>query len=198
MSVVLELAAGLAIGNAGLAGFTRLDFLKTNAVVDLLSQIALVVLFFQVGLESTFADMKTVGGRAFLVAVCGIAGSVVCGWTVARALLPQASSSVHLFLAASLAATSVGVTARVLKDLGRARTATAHVILGAAVADDIVSLLVLAAIGVSGVMTFHLQPGAFAAIGAFAAGLLIDERRSHKIDMRIAPYARWIVPVFFI
>jgi Kef-type K+ transport system membrane component KefB len=156
------------------------------------------MLFFQVGLDSTVADMKKIRGRAFLVAVCGIAGSVLCGWAVARVLLPQTSASAQIFLAASLAATSVGVTARVLKDLGRARSATAHVILGAAVADDIVSLLVLAVIGASGVMTFRLQPAAFVAIAAFAAGILIDDRRSHEIDARLAPYARWIVPVFFV
>src|SRR5947209_18153556 len=125
MGVVFELLAGLLIGNAGLVGFSGLEFLKTSRVVEVLSQIAVVLLFFRVGLEATIGEMKRVGRAAFLVAACGIAGSFACGWIAVRLLLTGASSANQLFIAASLTATSVGVTARVLKDLRQTRSGPA-------------------------------------------------------------------------
>ncbi len=198
MSVVFELLAGLVIGNLRLAGVSMFEFLKTSRVVDVLSQIAVLLLFFRVGLEATVGEMKRVGATAFLVAMCGIAGSFVCGWIAVRLLLAGTSAEDQVFLAASLAATSVGVTARVLKDMRQSRSATAHVILGAAVVDDVVGLTLLAILGLTGIVPAKVNAGSFLVIAAFAAGLAIDEKRSHAIDRTIAPVARWIVPIFFI
>jgi Kef-type K+ transport system membrane component KefB len=198
MNVVFELVAGLVAGNLRLLGFSDLEFLKTSRLVDLLAQFALVLLFFRVGLEATVSEMKTVGAAAFMVAAFGIAGSFACGWAAAKLLLPGTALSGQIFIAASLTATSVGVTARVLKDLRQLRSRTAHVILGAAVVDDIVGLAVLAIVGLSGVLPVALNAGALLAVAAFVAGLVIDEHRSRAIDELIAPVASWIVPIFFV
>jgi Kef-type K+ transport system membrane component KefB len=198
MSVVFELLAGLLIGNLRLAGFSGLEFLKTSRIVEVLSQIAVLLLFFRVGLEATVGEMKRVGTSAILVAACGIAGSFVCGWIAVRLLLAGTSSANQFFLAASLTATSVGVTARVLKDLRQTRSGTAHVILGAAVVDDVVALTLLAILGLSGIVPMTVNAGSFLVIAAFALGLAIDEKRSQAIDRVIAPVARWVVPIFFV
>ena len=75
MSVVIELLLGLVLGNLRHAGVSQLDFLRTSRVVDAISQAAVILLFFRVGLEATVGDLKRVGTSAVLVAACGIAGS---------------------------------------------------------------------------------------------------------------------------
>jgi Kef-type K+ transport system membrane component KefB len=107
-------------------------------------------LLFQVGLESTPREMLAVGGRATLVALVGVVTPMALGFAVGEMLLPDQSWMVHAFLGAMLAATSVGITARVLKDAGALKKPFARLILGAAVIDDVLGLLVLAV--VSGVI----------------------------------------------
>ena len=87
-----------------------------------------------------------VGGRSLLVAVLGVATPWMLGWGVGALLLPNASPLVHAFLGATLTATSVGITARVLQDLGRAQSPEARIILGAAVIDDVLGLVILAVV----------------------------------------------------
>ncbi len=88
--------------------------------------------------------MRKVGTSAVLVAVLAVEALVALGWAVGMALLPDASPYVHVFLGATLTATSVGITARVLKDLGESASVEARIILGAAVIDDVLGLVILA------------------------------------------------------
>jgi Kef-type K+ transport system membrane component KefB len=88
--------------------------------------------------------MLRVGWSSLLVAVLGVAAPFVLGWAVGALLLPVRGRYVHAFLGATLTATSVGITARVLRDLGRSRSPEARVILGAAVIDDVLGLIILA------------------------------------------------------
>lgn len=144
--VLGELLAGVILGNLTMAGFSGLDSLKTDAMVDMLSRLGAVLLLFQVGLESTVAQMLKVGLPSFLVATLGVIGPFVLGWGVGAWLLPSASVYAHVFLGATLTATSVGITARVVKDLGRSQSDEARVILGAAVIDDVQGLVILAVV----------------------------------------------------
>jgi Kef-type K+ transport system membrane component KefB len=163
--VLGELVAGLVLGNLSLVGVSGLDALKTDAAIDILSQLGVILLLFQVGLESTVAQMMKVGLSSFLVATLGVVGPFVLGWAVGASLLPTASVYAHIFLGATLTATSVGITARVLKDLGRSQTNEARIILGAAVIDDVLGLLILAV--VTGIIAAANLGGAlsYAAIG---------------------------------
>src|ERR1700730_11377768 len=97
-SVLGELAAGLILGNLTLVEFTRLDYLRTDAAVDTLSRLGVIILLFQVGLESTVPDMRKVGLSAGLVAVLGVIGSFVFGWGVALWLLPSSGALAQVFL----------------------------------------------------------------------------------------------------
>ncbi len=145
-SVLGELLVGVALGNLGLVGFHGLDFLKADPSLDLLARLGVLILLFEVGLESTVAQMLEVGASSLLVAMVGVAIPFALGWAVGAWLLPDHSVYVHAFLGASLSATSVGITARVLKDLNKSQTREARIILGAAVIDDVLGLVILAVV----------------------------------------------------
>jgi Kef-type K+ transport system membrane component KefB len=144
--VLGELVAGVVLGNLALAGVMLFEPLKTDVYLAMLAGIGVLLLLFEVGLESTVGDMLRVGGSATLVACLGVAGPFALGWLVGAWLLPQADAYVHAFLGATLAATSVGITARVLQDLKQSQSREAQVILGAAVVDDVLGLVILAAV----------------------------------------------------
>ena len=145
-AVLGELLAGVVLGNLALLGVGALEPLKSDPFLDMFARIGVLLLLFEVGLESTVGDMLRVGVSAALVACLGVAAPFALGWGVGAWLLPQASRYVHAFLGATLAATSVGITARVLQDLNKAKSREAQVILGAAVIDDVLGLVILAAV----------------------------------------------------
>ncbi|MBI4479267.1 MAG: cation:proton antiporter [Acidobacteria bacterium] len=142
--VLGELLAGVIIGNLPLIGFHNLAYLGSDASIEMLARIGVILLLFSVGLESTVKQMMQVGLSSLLVASVGVIVPFILGWGVGAWLLPEHSAYVHAFLGATLTATSVGITARVLKDLGRSQTKEARIILGAAVIDDVQGLLILA------------------------------------------------------
>ena len=144
--VLGELVGGLLLGNLAVFGFSGFDGLKTDADVDMLARLGVIVLLFQVGIESTVGQMMKVGLSSFLVATIGVIGPFVLGWGVGAWFMPDASVHTHVFLGATLTATSVGITARVLKDLGRAQSDEARIVLGAAVIDDVQGLIILAVV----------------------------------------------------
>lgn len=149
-AVLGELVVGVILGNLVLVGVDVFEPLKTDIHVDMLARLGVLILLFEVGLESTVGQMLKVGVSSLLVAVLGVIAPFALGWGVGAVLLPEHSLYVHLFLGATLTATSVGITARVLKDLDKSQTPEARVILGAAVIDDVLGLVILAA--VSGVI----------------------------------------------
>jgi Kef-type K+ transport system membrane component KefB len=134
------------LGNLPLLGGPDASALQHSETFAVLAELGAILLLFQVGLESTPRQMLAVGGRASAVALVGVVTPMLLGFGVGRLLKPQESWMLHAFLGAMLAATSVGITARVLKDAGALRTPFARIILGAAVIDDVLGLLVLAVI----------------------------------------------------
>ena len=146
-AVLGELVAGVALGSLDLAGISLFTSIEGDATVDILARLGVVILLFEVGLESTVPDMLKVGLPSLFVAVLGVVAPFALGWGVGALLLPERSIYVHAFLGATLTATSVGITARVLQDLGRSKSAEARVILGAAVIDDVLGLIILAVVG---------------------------------------------------
>jgi Kef-type K+ transport system membrane component KefB len=187
-AVLGELVAGVVIGNLDLVGFDGLQALERDEIVEALARIGVVLLLFEVGLESTVRDMLKVGRPSLLVALLGVAAPFALGWGTGAILLPDRSVYVHAFLGATLTATSVGITARVLKDLGQAQSNEARVILGAAVIDDVLGLVILAvvssvigaadagsSVSVGAVSLLFLKAMAFL-FGALAIGLFVSPR----------------------
>lgn len=136
--VLGELIAGVIIGSS------VLGFVKPNESLMLLAELGAILLLFEVGLESDLEEFLRVGPSAFLVAAIGVIGPFAAGYFTALAL--GLTHIVAIFIGATLTATSVGITARTLSDLGRLRTPEAKIILGAAVIDDIMGLIILAVV----------------------------------------------------
>ena len=162
-AVLGELVVGVLLGNvAFLTGWDGLDFLKpppddyvgsaysTGAILKILAGIGVVLLLFEVGLESSVRQMLSVGTSSLVVAILGVVVPIALGYSMGKLLIADAGWEVPAFLGATLCATSVGITARVLKDLGRSQDRESRIILGAAVIDDVLGLVVLAV--VSGVI----------------------------------------------
>jgi Kef-type K+ transport system membrane component KefB len=267
-AVLGELVLGVLLGNLVLLGFTGLEFLTANEGLEILAQIGVILLLFEVGLESNVAEMMSVGASSLVVALLGIVAPFLLGWGVSAWLLPDEALLVHLFIGATLCATSVGITARVLTDLGKIGARESKIILGAAVIDDILGLVILAVVtgviaaanvggelavldvgmivvkavaflGGAIVLGGWLSPRAFrlasrlrvrgmllavsliflfamswladaiglaTIVGAFAAGLILDEvhyrdfldRGDHTLEELIQPIGSFLVPVFFV
>ncbi|OFV83825.1 MAG: hypothetical protein A2W26_06545 [Acidobacteria bacterium RBG_16_64_8] len=268
--VLGELAAGVLLGNLGLLGWHGLDGLRALPVIEALAQIGVLFLLFQVGLESNVQKMLAVGPSSLLVAVLGVVTPMILGFGVSRWFFPAHNPLADWFVAATLCATSVGITARVLSDLKRTTSKEGQIILGAAVIDDVLGLMVLAVVagiiqavdrgasfGAASVLwivaksalflaaavfagqwlskhTFRLasrlrgeglllslalafcfgaaflagKAGLAPIVGAFAAGLVLDEvhyadlkARDHAqrgIPELLDPIASFLVPIFFV
>ncbi len=134
-SVVGEILAG------ALLGPSLLGWIRPDEVLDALSEIGVVLLLFGVGLETRLEDLKRVGWIAALVAVLGVLFPFAGGtlWAHMEGFVWDKS----LFVAAAFVATSAGITARVLQEMGALQRRESHVILGAAVIDDILAMLLL-------------------------------------------------------
>jgi Kef-type K+ transport system membrane component KefB len=149
-AVLGELIAGVIIGPSVLA------FLPTvgpiSEVVHLLAEIGVAVLLFEIGLETDLKEMFRVGGPATIVALVGVAAPFLLGvafWYFVQPDIGVAAAGISpmmvaVFVGATLTATSVGITARVLTDLNRIHTREARVVIGAAVVDDVLGLVILA------------------------------------------------------
>jgi Kef-type K+ transport system membrane component KefB len=146
-AVLGEMLIGVVLGNLVLAGMPFFEPIKHSGVIKFLAEFGVVILLFQVGLESNVQDMQKVGRAAFLVACVGVVlPMVLVTYVVGPLLLPDLSLNAHLFLGATLTATSVGITARVFRDLGALQTREAQIVLGAAVIDDVLGLIILAVV----------------------------------------------------
>ena len=158
-AVLGELLVGVLLGNLVLVGIGSFEFLRVGPqavtdhgqrvvaiTLDMLARVGVILLLFEVGLESNIHEMRKVGWSSLLVAVLGVVVPSGLGWLVGRWMLPAESWHVHMFIGATLCATSVGITARVLKDLNQTDSPVAKIVLGAAVIDDVLGLVLLAVV----------------------------------------------------
>ena len=263
--VLGELFAGIVLGNLHLVGIDVFARAASTESVSFLADLGVVLLLFEVGLESTVADMREVIPSSGAVAVIGVLTPLGLGYGASMIAAPHAPHVLHLFIGATLAATSVGITARVLRDLGALSRPETRVILGAAVIDDVLGLIVLSVVtaiaqegtvpsplraltllglaagflvgalligryvmprvfrigarlrteGVLGALAIALcfafaglsaLAGLAAIVGAFAAGLILDEihvrpfgsKAKHDIAELIRPIAATLAPIFFV
>lgn len=138
-AVLGEILAGLAIGPSVLG---LVDLQDARGVsLGLLAELGVLLLLLQVGMEMDLGELRKVGRASLLVAVIGVVVPFAAGTAVASAFVDSGTTAV--FLGAALTATSVGITARVLGDLRALATTEARIVLGAAVADDVLGLVIL-------------------------------------------------------
>ena len=266
--VLGELFGGIALGNLVIFGFGGAEWLKTNDLIAALAELGVIILLFEVGLESDLKEMLEVGWSSLLVAVLGVIAPFLLGWAVSSYFIPDEPRLGHIFIGATLCATSVGITARVFKDLNKLATREARIILGAAVIDDVLGLLILAVVAgaikasgtgetlslfdvglialksfaflIGSIVIGHLlvprvlrgagrlesrgvlltlaisfclflswaasKAGLAPIVGAFAAGLILDEvhykpadgRKERDLHELLQPVSTVLVPIFFV
>ncbi|MEP7041919.1 MAG: cation:proton antiporter [Dokdonella sp.] len=190
--VVGEIVAGCVIGPSAL-GFISAEQIAAGTPLDVLAEIGVVLLLFAVGLETRLDDLKKVGRSAFLVGVLGVVVPFALGTLWAHGSGFEWTKS--LFVAAAFVATSAGITARVLQELGVLTRIESRVILGAAVIDDILAMLLLGVvtslqggegINVAGLLMVLAQAVGFVAIIGWV-GTEVMRRRAGWLDRPINP-----------
>jgi Kef-type K+ transport system membrane component KefB len=136
-SVLGELAAGVALGPS------LLGWIEPENALKLMAEIGVILLLFEVGLETDVNRLIRTGGKSLVVALAGFVTPFLLGFALSRYLfgLPLLQS---LFIGGTLTATSIGITVRVLSDLRRQTSAEGQVVLGAAVLDDVLGVILLA------------------------------------------------------
>ncbi|GAX38555.1 cation:proton antiporter [Nodularia sp. NIES-3585] len=231
-------------------------FQSQSEIVSVLAELGVIILLFEIGLESDLKELQKVGSQAVVVACVGVAVPFAAG-TTGLMLLFNVPVIPAIFAGAALTATSIGITSKVLSEIGQLKSREGQIIVGAAVIDDILGIIVLAVVAslaktgeidilnviyliVSATVfligaillgkyfnqTFvaianklqtrgnliipalifaffmaflgnaiHLE----AILGAFAAGLVLDETDKRKeLDEQVKPIADILVPVFFV
>ena len=180
-AVLGELVAGILLGPS------VLGLVPLSQGIFLLSEIGVVLLLFEVGLETDLAELLRVGAPAMAVALAGMALPFAGGFLLTRALGYEALTAI--FVGAALTATSIGITARVLSELKVLKTREGQIILGAAVLDDVLGLIVLAIVSrvaqkgeveVGAAVRSGLSAIAFLVV-ALAIGIPLSRRLIHVV-----------------
>ncbi len=141
-ALIGEILAGLLIGPS------VLGIVEPGETIEVFAELGVVFLLFWVGLETRLSDMREVGSTAGVVGVAGVVVPFAAG--TAAGLIFGESTATSVFIGSALAATSVGITSAVFADLGILATRAARTVLGAAVIDDILALLLVAvAVGIA-------------------------------------------------
>lgn len=231
-------------------------FSAQSEVISVLAELGVIILLFEIGLESDLRELQKVGATAAIVAVVGVVAPFIAG-TAGLILFFGMPTIPAVFAGAALTATSIGITSKVLSELGQLKSTEGQIIVGAAVIDDVLGIIVLAVVAslaktgevdVTNLIYLIISATAFllgsiflgkffnksfvaiaeklqtrgklvipalvfalimsflanaihleAILGAFAAGLVLDETDKRKeLDQQIIPIADILVPIFFV
>lgn len=197
--VLGELIAGVLIGNLGLIGYHGLDWIRHLEGIELLAEIGVLFLLFEVGLHSNLPQLMAVGGSSLLVAMIGVVVPMGLGYLCSAWFFPDHLGLTHWFVGATLCATSVGITARVLKDIGKTESPEGRIILGAAVIDDVLGLIVLAVVAgiiqaVDRGQEFQLSSVAWVlvkALGFLTVAILLGRQLSRRVFQVAVAMPTW-------
>jgi len=174
-AVLGELLAGVLLGSSALGLIPSAG--PVADVINILAELGVLVLLFEIGLETDLREMRRVGGSAAAVATVGVVLPFLAGYlywsNVPHGMGdPDSLSTAAVFIGAALTATSVGITARVLSDLSGLGSTEGRIIIGAAVIDDVLGLVILTV--VSGIAAGgQISPVGTAKVLAVAVGFLI-------------------------
>ena len=138
-SVLGEILAGAVFGPYALG------WIPSSTTVHSVAELGAIFVLFSAGLETSPGELIRIGGKSMRVALAGVIVPFILGFAYMK--LRSDSTSEAVFIGAAMVATSVGITARVFADLHLLSTETAKIILGAAVFDDILGMVILALVG---------------------------------------------------
>jgi Kef-type K+ transport system membrane component KefB len=206
-AVLGELVAGVLLG-ASVSGVVPVHG-AAGELVHVFAQLGVLLLLFEIGLETDLGEMFRVGPASLAVATVGVALPFALGflyWAYAPHAAVAASSDLTtaaVFVGATLTATSVGITARVLSDLGRMSTEEARIVIGAAVIDDVLGLVILSVVsGMAagdGVSAWGILRTLAVAIGFLVAAVLLGRFIMPRVfDQVVRMRVRFVLLVFSI
>ena len=167
-TVIGELLAGVVLGPS------LLGWMEPTQTFRLLAEIGIILLLFEVGLETDVRQLARAGGKSVVVALSGFVLPFVAGFAIGRWVFGL-DMIVALFIGGTITATSIGITLRVLADLKRQHSHEAQIVLGAAVLDDVLGILLLALLyefSVSGNIDLAQSGKVFLFVAAFSMGIL--------------------------
>jgi Kef-type K+ transport system membrane component KefB len=190
-AVLGEILVGIGLGSLAFFGLPSMQGSSAATIIEFLAQLGAVILLFQIGLESNIHSMRRVGARSFWVATVGVVAPFVLGTVlVGPLLLPGLSSAAYLFIGASLTATSVGITGRVFRDMRCLSRPEAQIVLGAAVIDDVLGLIILSvvsAIATRGSIALEeIAAVTLQALGFLAGALVIGQIAARQFSRLFA------------
>jgi Kef-type K+ transport system membrane component KefB len=177
-AIVGEILAGVLIGPS------VLGWISPSELLHVLAELGVMFLLFRVGLEVKTSELLQVGGTAALVAVLGVVVPFVLGWGI-MALWGYRTVEA-IFVGAAMVATSVGITAQVLAAKGLLQLKASRIILGAAIIDDILGLLVLAMVSSIAKGTLNLVEIAITAVLALGGTVLVTTLGTRAVT-RVMP-----------
>lgn len=170
--VLGELMAGIVVGNLTLLNYDGLAYISHDHTIEIFAGIGVIILLFEVGLESNMTEMLAVGMQSFIVAIVGVVTPFAVGYYASGWIIDDISEISKIFMGAILTATSVGITARVFQDLNFTKSKESRIVLGAAVIDDILGLIILAIVaGIA--QTGEVDPSNIAIISTKAIGFVV-------------------------
>ncbi|MEA2722634.1 MAG: hypothetical protein QOH59_405 [Gemmatimonadales bacterium] len=206
-AVLGELVAGVLLGGSVL-GIVPAEGAGAE-IIHLLAELGVVLLLFEIGLETDLKEMFRVGPASLSVATVGVALPFAFGFAY-WAYMPHAAGEgtsdltmSAIFVGATLTATSVGITARVLSDLGQMHTQEAKIIIGAAIIDDVLGLVILTVVsglaaGASVEVLGVLKVLALA-VGFLALAMLVGRYAAPRLfDLVVRMRVRYVLLVFAI
>ncbi|MEE9213608.1 MAG: cation:proton antiporter [Thermodesulfobacteriota bacterium] len=178
-SVLGELIAGVILGSSVLAIVPSISGEAGYNTFHLLSEVGVAILLFEIGLETDLGDLLRVGPTSTIVAAIGVVAPFVLGFGSILAfehfgmlgeINPAYTTIIAITVGATLTATSVGITARVFSDMNRLQSEEARIVLGAAVIDDILGLIIL---GVVTGLIEAVKSGGDGSISSLGVGIII-------------------------
>jgi Kef-type K+ transport system membrane component KefB len=195
-AVLGEILAGIVVGPSALGLVSPSDSLF------LLAELGAILLLMQVGMEIDVGELRSVGRSALTVAIIGVSLPLILGSVTGLGL--GESGNTALFIGATLTATSVGITARVFGDLRALSTKEARVVLGAAVADDVLGLIILTivtriveegTVGIGTIATTSAVAFSFLAIAGFVGFTAVPKLIGFALQKAASPAAVSVIAV---
>jgi Kef-type K+ transport system membrane component KefB len=188
-----------------MTGHSGLTNVNIGVSMWLFSSLGIVLLLYNVGLDTRLHQLREVGSRAAWVAIIGVSATFLLGLAASTWLLADYPLTARIFLAAALCATSIGISTRVFKDLNKEDTAEGRIVLGACVLNDVL-VLVLLAVCIELVLEGHIEYVATAwtifLSSAFLGAIVVladyfDNRISRLLSTLKANESRYLLPLAF-
>lgn len=191
-AVMGELGLGMVLAILGHYHIWHWSEASNHQIIAWLAELGSILLLYEIGLESRLKDLLSVGKHGAIAAIIGVVAPFVLGLFVGKWLFPDAGYNVYLFLGATLAATSTGISVRVFKDLGILRNPACQIVLTASIIDDILGLIILSMVSglvVAGSMNILT-------IGSLLASVIIFFFLAFVVAQKVTPrLIRWFLKI---